>query len=250
MSQNKTVVPGLEPEAYAGGGAPAGGNSNFYARGANQVQNGTVVPGMMNSPIPDPTVASQPKKVLNTGKPTVGFLYSVSRTPLGEYWPLQMGRNTIGQSFESDIMLLEGTVSQNHAVIITRAGKNGIIAAIKDTESTNGTLINGEPIDFEATECHNGDVITIGNNYQFLFILIDAASIGLAPNKDFIPVDAMQPEEEPLDDAPSFENETGIPAGGFTPYNDGTASWGAPAGSTVGLDGSKTSDGHGGTVPM
>lgn len=259
MSQNKTVIQGLEPETNAGGNF-AGTSPNFYSRGnTHPSARGTVVPGMMDAQNGNQSVDSEPvrpqqHKAVQPGKPIVGFLYSISHTPMGEYWPLQMGRNTIGQGENNDILLAEGTVSTNHAVIVTRQVKNGIIAAITDSQSTNGTMINGEPIGFSAEECHDGDIITIGNNYQFVLILIDATKRGLSVSKDFIAVD-IAPSSEELDDVPSFSPGATRP-GGFDPYNDGPTAWGktgggySPAGGTVGLDGSMSGGNHGGTVPM
>ena len=37
----------------------------------------------------------QQRRVIQTGKPVLGFLYSVSRTAAAEYWPLCQGPNTI-----------------------------------------------------------------------------------------------------------------------------------------------------------
>ena len=258
MSQNKTVIQGLEPETNLGG-ASGYASQNFYTRGNRSSARGTVVPGMQEvvtegQNAQEAANAPQTSRVILSGKPIVGFLYSVSRTPLGEYWPIQMGKNSIGQSSDNDIVLLEGTISSKHAVIVTRPGKNGIIAAIKDSESTNGTLINGEPIDFAAEECHNGDIITIGNNYQLLFVLIDSSKLGLTTNKDFIPVEGDDSSMSDDSDIPSFNPGTTRPGGGFDPFNDGP-SWGgtngnySPSDATVGMDGS-TSGGRGGTIPM
>ena len=33
-----------------------------------------------------------------SGKPVVGFLYSISKTAAGEFWPIHIGQNTIGQN--------------------------------------------------------------------------------------------------------------------------------------------------------
>jgi pSer/pThr/pTyr-binding forkhead associated (FHA) protein len=202
----------------------------------------------------EPAPSPQTRKAVQPGKPIVGFLYSISRTRVGEFWPLQMGRNTIGQAEDSDILLAEGTVSSNHAVIVTRQIKSGIIAAITDSQSTNGTMINGEPIGFSAEECHDGDIITIGNNYELVLILIDAEKRGLKVSQDFIPVE-VQVEDEEQEDVPSFSGGTTRP-GGFDPYNDGPTAWGnngggySPVGGTVGMDGSMPGGNHGGTVPM
>lgn len=259
MSQNKTVIQGLEPADSQSGGSM--GNSGFYSRGSRPAAHGTVVPGMMETQAAPAAgnqgaAAPQPRKpMVQPGKPIVGFLYSISRTPAGEFWPLQIGRNTIGQNPASNVLLAEGTVSTDHAVIVVRQIKStgNVIAAITDTQSTNGTMINGDTIGFTAVECHNGDIITIGNNYELLLVLVDAGQLGLSVSKNFIPV-AVEEEEE-QDDMPDFLNGNTRP-GGFDPYNDGgPGTWGnnggySPAGGTVGLDGSVSGNNHGGTVSM
>lgn len=253
MSQNKTVIQGLELNDMNYGGSSAKAQQSFYTRSSHQTTKGTVVPGMMggkeNTVQDNPQAApkAQAQKVFHPGKPVVGFLYSISRTPAGEFWPLQIGPNTIGQSPKSDIVLSEGTVSTDHALIVTRQVKGGIIAAITDTRSTNGTMINGEMIGFSAEECHNGDIITIGNNYQLVLILIDAANLGLSVCKDFIPVSTEEQDDEYEDDIPNFDpNKTKVEdfnpwgmGGGYVP-NDGT----------IGMDGSSSNKNHGGTIPM
>ena len=264
MSQNKTVIQGLEPADPKMGETPRGGvNQNFYSRNSRPAAaRGTVVPGMMDSAepsfSPEPAPVPQQHKASVSGKPVVGFLYSISRTAVGEYWPIHIGPNTIGQSPENDIQLPEGTISSNHAVLVTRQVKSGIIAAITDSKSTNGTMINGETIGFSAEECHDGDIITIGNNYEFLLVLIDATKRGLSVSKDFIPVAVEQNDEEDEyeDGAPIFNPSGKSTRPGFDPYNDGPTPWGgtsggySPTGGTVGLDGSVSGGNHGGTVPL
>lgn len=258
MSQNKTVIQGLEPNEPNYGGAPTSGSQSFYTRIPRQAAKGTVVPGMMESD--GATTSSKPQpmpqqpKAFHPGKPVVGFLYSISRTPAGEFWPLQIGANTIGQNPSSDIVLSEGTVSTDHALIVTRQVKGGIIAAITDTRSTNGTMINGEVIGFSAEECHNGDIITIGNNYQLVLILVDTIKLGLTVCKDFIPTATDEQDDDFGDDIPNFDPNKTKP-GGFGPYDNGPATWGntggyVPNDGTVGLDGSSSNNNHGGTVPM
>ena len=46
----------------------------------------------------------------NAEPPVVGFLYSVSKRGITEYWPLHIGGNTIGQSNGNDIVLHENTM--------------------------------------------------------------------------------------------------------------------------------------------
>lgn len=259
MSQKKTVIQGLELENNFNDAPKGASSSNFYSReNRHSAARGTIVPGMegnqVGRPVENTDPVSHPRKPAQHGKPIVGFLYSISRNRAGEYWPIQLGKNTIGQDENNDVMLAEGTVSSSHAVLLTRQGKNGIIASIKDDQSTNGTKINGEPLDFGAEECHDGDIITIGNNYELLLVLIDSEKRGLKPSDDFITVE-METEPEEPEDIPPFPGGATRP-GGFNPYTDGPTAWGSngggysPAGGTVGMDGSVSGGGHGGTIPM
>lgn len=253
MSQNKTVIQGLEPADAPnqnGGASP-----NFYSRGGNAAGRGTVVPNMMDNTADSsnpvgrrqPASVQQPKPN-SSGKPVVGFLYSISRTAAGEYWPLHIGQNTIGQNPASDIVLSEGTVSSDHAVLVVRKMKNPekIIASISDARSTNGTMINGESLGFTAVECKNGDVITVGDNYELYLILVDAPTLGLSVSENFI---ATQQEETAYYEGPEGYTRPGEefqPYGGPTPPPFGG---GFNPGGTVGFDGSGSGD-KGGTVGM
>lgn len=260
MSQGKTVIQGLDPEKSNFGSAKSANSSSFYSRGSqNSNERGTIVPGMettQNRPSgnsSEPNLSQQSPKVTNPGKPIVGFLYSISRTALGEYWPLTVGRNTIGSSASSNIQLAEGTVSSEHAVIVVRQLKNSgnVIAAITDSMSTNGTMLNGETLGFSATECHNGDIITIGNNYELSLILIDCAKLGLSVSKDFISIESEKNDRDD-DVSPFSPDETRID--GFSPFDNGPTPWNnggyTPSDGTVGMDGGYTGNNHGGTVPM
>lgn len=128
------------------------------------------------------------------GKPIRGFLYSISRGVVGEFWPLRQGKNTIGSSADCDVCLPESTVSEEHASITIRIlEKQGkTIASLKDTESTNGTRINGDDVDFDANPCKNGDIIKFGSSYECLLILIDTNEIGLHVAENFIAVDSSE----------------------------------------------------------
>lgn len=254
MSQSKTVIQGLDADETNFGNSKGSNNSSLYSR-SNQtsVEKGTYVPGM-NKPQErkqeDPEASAPTRKFVGTGKPIVGFLYSISRTAAGEFWPLSVGRNTIGSKAGVDIQLSEGTVSSEHAVLVIRQMKNtgNIIAAITDSMSTNGTMINGETIGFTATECHDGDVITIGSNYELYLVLIDSAKACLSVSKEFI---ATEESEEDFD-IPGFDPNSTRP-GGFSPF-DRESAWNAggfnPSAGTVGMDGSVSGNNHGGTVSM
>lgn len=243
MSQNRTVIQGME-DADRPMTGNAGGNTGFYQpRNPSGGAKGTYVPGMQGGPSSNnySQASAQPQqeapKQYSSGKPVVGFLYSVSRTAAGEFWPLHLGQNTIGKDSSRDIILSEGTVSNDHAVIVVRKLKNTdkVIASISDTRSTNGTMLNGVSLEFVAVECHNNDIITVGDNYELLLILIDPASLGLTVSKDFIPV------EEEAGDMPAPPIGSTKPFGGSSFYGSGpiTPSYGGgfTAGGTKGMDG-------------
>lgn len=65
----------------------------------------------------------------------------------------------IGRSFKSDIQINDNAISRKHLKVF-RIGKRFFI---EDLKSTNGTLINGEPIaSGESYEVGEGDNIQIG----------------------------------------------------------------------------------------
>ncbi|WP_195458463.1 FHA domain-containing protein [Alistipes sp. D31t1_170403_E11] len=187
MSNNKTVVPGMG-NAFDYQGTSAQVNPVNPVNPVNGPQggySGTHFPGM-NTNAAMPGVSGMP--ATEAHKPIMGFLFSVSRTMCGEYWPLYMGLNTIGRATSCSVRLSEATISDNHAEIVIRQMKNpdSVLVSIQDARSTCGTLLNGSSLGFDAQECHNGDIITIGEHYELYFVLIDAKSLGLEPRADFI----------------------------------------------------------------
>jgi len=71
--------------------------------------------------------------------------------------PLEKGRLTIGRCESADLQIDSTRVSREHAAIDIV----GNTAILKDLGSTNGTFINGEPID--EYELHDGDVIVVAD---------------------------------------------------------------------------------------
>lgn len=133
-------------------------------------------------------------------KPILGFLYSVSKDYAGEYWPLYLGANNIGRGTDCSVVLNEGTVSQRHATLVIRQMQRqgedvGLFVFIQDVGSMCGTQVNGETLDFNPRECKNGDIITIGENYELYFVLIEPKILGLAPKTTFKPVTSAANDE-------------------------------------------------------
>lgn len=160
---------------------------------SNTKQNGE---GTVTPDLGDPTDAVKKRgSYVNKDKPIFGFLYSVSRTAFGEFWPLYLGPNTIGRA-DSDIVLKEGTVSVNHAVITIHQDEetHEVFASLADKESTHGVRLNGKNIRFDRVECRNMDIIKIGKNYELLFILVDTGSLNLKPSDSFVEVKSKSPK--------------------------------------------------------
>ena len=262
MSQNKTVFPGVGPEGdynpnqgqgYAGGGQP-------YSRPSNPNRgNGTVYPGMEmpSAAAPRSAAETRPNAPRPSGKPIVGFLYSISRTGVGEYWPLHIGQNIIGNGSDCDVVLGEGTVSHRHANLHINKMKKPekTEATISDLGSTNGTQVNENSVSVaRPVECVNGDIITIGENYNLLLVLIDTKALGLHLSESFIDVrgeqeDAYVPSGFPTGRDNTTRNEQDFPPRFNGPDNNPYNGNNRPTDSTVGLD-SNGGFRSGGTVGM
>lgn len=210
MSNNKTVVPGMgnsfnHPNQHSVTSAPMGSQPSHTAE-----YKGTCFPGMNQNAI----------NTMGAGdahKPIMGFAYSVSRTANGEYWPLYLGLNTIGRGTNCSIRLQEGMVTDNHAELVIRPMKNPdrIMAFIKDSASTCGTILNGSSLGFDPQECHNGDIITIGEHYELYLILIDVKTLGLTVREDFIATDGGLHTPQATFGGPGFAQQSqnvGIPS--------------------------------------
>ncbi len=174
MSQEKTEVGFIHSARAPRNGANQSGKYD---------SNGTVVPGSDRNA---PGVKSVSKK--ENQVPVVGFLYSISRQGIGEYWPLHIGRNTIGRSEDCDVCLQERTVSDLHAALNIKQMKttHKLLASLKDEGSKNGMFINDEELDYDSHSCKNHDIITIGLHYKLLLILIDAEELGLTVSEEFL----------------------------------------------------------------
>ncbi|WP_455622186.1 FHA domain-containing protein [Parabacteroides sp.] len=232
MSQNKTVVPGIGDVDHSGDSRRNNVGNDFYSRGTSRMSSGnprgTIVPGM-NAVAGNPnTIRQENPQNRKSHDPVIGFLYSISRQGFGEYWPVHVGRNTIGRDTNNDVILAEYTVSGLHATLSVRKMKtNGkVIALIRDEGSKTGLLVNGEELGYEGHECFNGDIITVGCNYTLLLILVNAEEVGLSIAEHF--EDALVEEEEEMP-IPVPPMNQGRPT--FNPYDHNNRS-------TIAMDGS------------
>lgn len=172
MNSNCTIISGVNDDHQNKPNQVASTSPQFMNGG------GTVIPGVAYMD-PQPKVSNP-----STNGQILGFLFSVSKTAAGEYWPLMLGGNTIGRGQSNSIVLNECTVSENHASIHVISRSDRLIVYIKDDQSKTGTLHNGNLIRGEA-DLKNGDIITVGENYELLVVLISAVEHGLAPKPNF-----------------------------------------------------------------
>lgn len=127
-----------------------------------------------------------------TESPVVGFLYSLSKGGVPEFWPLKVGVNSIGKSADNDIVLPEGSVSAHHACIyvkILRKGGGKPVASIKDVGSSTGLTLNDEELDYEQHTVNNEDVLTVGLNYKLVAMLVDPTKYNLGKAEEFIAIE-------------------------------------------------------------
>lgn len=126
--------------------------------------------------------------VVATSRPVIGFLYSVSRTAGGEYWPLCIGENTIGRADDCDVCLKEMTVSEHHAILNIRQMKTTkkLLISLSVT-GKNGGFVNDIEVASTPESCQSGDILTIGDNYKLYLVAINAYDLGLEVSPDFIP---------------------------------------------------------------
>jgi len=210
MSQEKTEVgfgpfSGRNNDPYARSSARGGQSAHEYR------SEGTVIPGMEQL-----APGAEMKHANNTTRePVVGFLYSISRQGIGEFWPLHVGRNTIGRAENCDVRLRERTVSDLHAALNIKQMKttHKVLASLKDEGSKNGIFINDNELDYDAHACVNNDIITIGLHYKLLLILIDTETLGLTVSEEFLDDEeeavVVQPEQPVYDPQRT----------GFNPYD-------------------------------
>lgn len=126
-------------------------------------------------------------------RPLIGVLYSISAGVEGELFPIYVGRNTIGSDLSCDICLRESSVSSLHGMLLARKqtnaeGEEYINVMLSDSNSSYGTSVNGERLDFERVTCADGDIISVGQNYVLILSLFNALNkLSVASGFDRMP---------------------------------------------------------------
>ena len=106
--------------------------------------------------------------------------------------PLAKQRTTIGRRAQNDIQIDNMAVSGEHAAIVAILDD----AFLEDLDSTNGTLVNGQPVKKHVLR-HN-DVIDIGK-YRLKYMVDDVAAFSCFPDdKEAVPTPPVAPPPAPL----------------------------------------------------
>ena len=190
MSQNKTIVPGVDYD-----NVNTNINESFYAglysKSDAVGSQKTYIPGMGEEPIVSSVQNNSQSKDLhgNNGiigetrmislqnRVVVGVLFSVSKGLLGEIFPLYLGRNLIGKSNNCDVCLHENTVSSEHAILYIRKNNGGTVShydiTLTDYNSQYGSTVNDEAGRYETLSVKENDILTIGRHYKFIIKIFD-----------------------------------------------------------------------------
>jgi FHA domain len=127
------------------------------------------------------------------GRPLVGVVYTFSWTRTGQMFPLYAGRNYAGtvpmtrDGQRTEMLVTEdAAMSGTHFLILNQqdTGQYRIV----DENSTNGTFVNGKPVDCKGTELPDDAQILAGNTlFIFKKVRPPTAEAERRPNKDDLP---------------------------------------------------------------
>jgi DNA-binding CsgD family transcriptional regulator len=111
-----------------------------------------------------PTVQKKRRPAAATSERGLPCLEVVVGQCKGQLFPLQVGENLIGRQARVRVPLGDDGVSRRHAKLVV--GRDGLVNLV-DLQSTNGTFLNGEPIDVAIVR--EGDRIAIGPDVVLRF---------------------------------------------------------------------------------
>jgi pSer/pThr/pTyr-binding forkhead associated (FHA) protein len=112
-----------------------------------------------------------PERVPSGAKALRAFMVSFQSNPQGDFWPLYTGRTTVGRANAgepADVPLADATISSRHAALVIDPDR----VVVEDTNSTNGTYVNEEPIGQNGKrELRDGDRLRFGGFTTLVKIL-------------------------------------------------------------------------------
>lgn len=118
--------------------------------------------------VPKLELAPQPSE----NRFTVGWLVGLNGAARGESFVVRTGRNVIGRSPKSDIVITDEQASAHHADLVYRPDERRFI--LMDHNSTNGTYVNENEIT-PRKDLQPRDVVRIGKQKLVFIALCDAS---------------------------------------------------------------------------
>jgi hypothetical protein len=177
-------------------------------RSSAMSRNATITPGSMPNPDPAATrldagdeYAPARPRAASARRKITGVLVTFSWERQGDLFILYEGRNVIGKGdVESEggrpcdvLLLTDGTMSDEHAVILCRAGRYELF----DRQSTNGTFADGGFVESTGVELKDGAKIKTGETvWLFRKIESDAAGAAAGPSHRDEPRERPSPGEQ------------------------------------------------------
>lgn len=141
-------APGVPSMGSMGAGAAPAGRGRTVFRGPNDPDEPTAPPG---------AALGGSAQVA----PLAGFLVTFSQTSSGQFWPIRFGRTSIGSDAGCDVQLGVAGVSGRHAEVMVRDNDGKPKIWLSDSNSTNGTRLNGADIFTDRPDLSHGDVVSI-----------------------------------------------------------------------------------------
>lgn len=146
-----------------------------------------------------PVAASQLRgsnAIMMQNRMLVGVLYSVSKDLCGEIYPVYVGRNTIGNSPENDIVLREASVSPHHGLLLVRrvtdeAGETEMYMSLSPFSGETVIKVNDSGNLTDRISLRGNDLICIGSQYSFRFVALTPEMCGLSVADGFRALPAM-----------------------------------------------------------
>ncbi len=201
MSQNKTIVPDVNYDSPQNPAEDWSFYDSLYTRDTSADDNkrtvvgdspsampaGGTIPGG-SAPVGSAAPAAGGRTLAFQERVVVGVLYSVSKTLLGEIFPIYLGRNIVGSAPHCDVRLQETTVSPEHAIMqIDRKPDTpgGYAVTINDYSSRYGTYAQGRDGRYETLTVADNSIITVGTRYQLLLKLFSAKGFEFRECEEF-----------------------------------------------------------------
>jgi pSer/pThr/pTyr-binding forkhead associated (FHA) protein len=158
------------PGQHPGGPPPMPPTSAMSGYGADQhQQQHPGPPPAPPPPAPQQAAGGQKAPGADNRRALAGFLVSFQDDPMGKFWPLYQGKNTIGRAEtgqDVDVAIGHGTTSTHHASIECEGAR----FTLADLGSTNGTFHNEEAIGFQGRrDLRDGDKVRFGGYSTILF---------------------------------------------------------------------------------